>query len=243
MPNEAYMQNENNRILEPYPHSVMREVLDYIEKNRNIHVDIGRIPLNDKKTLDLFKKGNTEGVFGFCSPDMQKFLQQLKPNSFDDLMVLCALYGQEGMFRPAVFDMLPEYIERKTGKREIDNIHPDIEPIVSPTCGMIVYQDQVTEILSKIAGYSPEEAEKVRHMLAKRNPEKIAKLEPEFFCRCETRGYDRTATQKIWNLIIPYSELAGRKILVSIYTFTAYQFAYLKAHYKNEFCAAKTCAK
>ena len=193
--------------MEPYPLSTIQEILECIDKKKGVRVDIGRIPIDDKKTLDLFKNGDTEGVFGFGSADMQKYLKALQPNTFNDLMNLCALYGLEGMFRPATFEMLPKYIAIKTGKNKVDNIHPDAAPIISPTCGM----------------------------LAKRNPEQISKIEPEFFCRCETQGYDKKTVSKFWNLIFPYSGFVGRKTLVSIYTFVAYQFAYLKAHYKSEF--------
>lgn len=232
------MQSENNQVLEQYPISALRKTLDCIEEKRDISIDIGRIPLNDEKTLDLFKKGNTDSVFGFGSPDMQDFLKQLQPDNFNDLMILCALYGLEGMFRPACFDLLPEYIAKKTDKSKIDRIHPDLEPIILPTYGLIVYQDQVTEILREIAGYTPENAETTRRILAKKNPEKIAKLEPEFFCRCTAKGYNQQTTQRIWEALFPYAGQLGRRSLVSIYTFTAYQFAYLKAHYKSEFCAA-----
>ena len=232
------MQSENNQFLEPYPISALRKILDCIEEKRDASIDISRIPLNDEKTLDLFKKGNTDGVFGFGSLDIQNFLKQLQPESFNDLMVLCALYGLEGIFRPACFDLLPEYIARKTGKSEINCIHPDLETIILPTYGLIVYQDQVTEILREIAGYTPEAAETARRILAKKNPEKIAKLEPEFFCRCTAKGYNQQTAQKIWEALFPYAGQLGRRSLVSIYTFTAYQFAYLKAHHKSEFCAA-----
>lgn len=232
------MGNASRQIAEPDWLATMRKILDYVEEKRNISVDIARIPLNDKKTMDLFKNGDAEGVFGFGAPDIQNFLKQLQPDSFNDLMVLCALYGLEGMSRPACFNLLPEYIARKTGKREIDCIHPDLEPIISHTYGLVAYQEQVTEILCAIAGYTPEKAETARRILAKKNSEKIAKLEPEFFCRCEAKGYNRTAVRKIWNLIVPYAGQLGRRSLVSIYAFTACQFAYLKAHYKSEFCAA-----
>ncbi|MBR5412165.1 MAG: hypothetical protein IK114_03855 [Fibrobacter sp.] len=237
------MQSENNQVLEPYPISALRKILDCIEENKGVCVDISRVPLDDKKTLGLFKKGNTEGVFGFSSPDMQDVLKQLKPDSFNDLMILCALYGLEGMFRPAVFDMLPEYIARKTDKQKIDIIHPDLKSILSPTYGLIVYQDQVTEILCEIAGYNPENAETARRILAKKNPEKIAKLEPEFFSCCIARGYDRQTVSKIWDAMFPYAGQLGRRSLVSIYTFTAYQFTYLKAHYESEFYTATSKAK
>lgn len=232
------MQSENNQVLEPNPISALRKILDFIEEKRGVRVDIGRISLDDQETLELFKRGDTNGIFGFSSPDMQEFLKQLQPESFNDLMVLCALYGLEGMFRPACFDLLPEYIARKTGKSEIDCIHPDLEPIILPTYGLIVYQDQITEILREIAGYTPKNAETARRILAKKNPEKIAKLEPEFFCRCTAKGYNQQTAQRIWEALFPYAGQLGRRSLVSIYTFTAYQFAYLKAHYKSEFCAA-----
>ncbi len=102
------MQSENNLTLEPYPISVIRKILDCIEKNRNIRVDIGRIPLNDEKTLDLFRNGDTGGVFGFDSPDMQEYSKQLKPDSFEELMILCALCGPARAFRPATSDLITE---------------------------------------------------------------------------------------------------------------------------------------
>lgn len=237
------MQSEDNLILEPYPFSAMREILDCVEKNRNIRVDIGRIPLNDEKTLDLFRNGDTEGVFEFNAPDIQECSKLLKPDSFEELMILCALCGPAMSFRPETVDMVFEYIDRKRGECECDYIHPDIEQIISPTCGMIIYQEQVTDILCEIAGYPPENAEDVRHILAKRNPEKLSKLKPEFIYWCVTRGYDRQITLQIWDLLFIYAKHAVCKTLVSIYTFVAYQFAYLKAHYKSEFCSAITCAK
>lgn len=237
------MEKVSKKIAEPDWLSAMRKILDCIGEKRNVRVDIGRIPLNDKKTLNLFKKGDTEGVFGFGSPDMQKILKQVKPVNFDDLMALCALYGLEGKFRPAVFGMLPEYISRKTGEKKVDNIHPSLKPILAPTCGMILYQDQVAAILCKMAGYSPEDAEVIRYKLAKKHPDQMTKLEPEFFCRCYERKYSRRVTSRVWDLILPYAGLVGRRDLVSVYAFTAYQFAYLKAHYKSEFCAATIHAK
>ena len=236
------MQSEDNLILEPYPIYVMRKILNSIEKNRNIRVDIGRIPLDDKKTLDLFKRGDTDGVFGFDAPDIQECSKQLKPDSFEELMILCALCGPARAFRPATSDLIADYIDRKRGEWEYSCIHPDVEPIISATRGMIVYQEQVTDILCEIVGYPPENAAEVRHMLAKRNPEKMAKLEPEIICRCVDKGYNQQIALHIWDLLLLYTKPAVRKTLVSIYTFVAYQFAYLKAHYKSEFYFATTNA-
>ena len=236
------MQSENNLTLEPYPLSVMRKILDCVEKTQNIRVDISRIPLDDKKTLDLFRNGDTDGVFGFDSPDMQEYSKQLKPDSFEELMILCALCGPARAFRPTTSDLVTDYIDIKRGVWEYSGIHPDVEPIISATRGMIVYQEQVTDILCEIVGYPPENAEEVRHMLAKRNPEKMAKLEPEIICRCVDKGYNQQIALQIWNLLLLYTKPAVRKTLVSIYTFVAYQFAYLKAHYKNEFYFATTNA-
>ena len=224
------MKTQAKQIMEPGWLVAMRKTLDCIEQRDNIRVDIARIPLDDKKTLDLFKKGNTEGVFGFDSPDMQKILKRLKPDSFDDLMVLCALYRPETPSRPEIFDLLPEYIAKRRGKKEIDYIHPDLAPILSPTCGMLVYQEQVAEILCKMAGYTPEGAEEVRRILGKKNPSKFAMLEPEFFCKCEGKGYPRYAIERVWDLLLPNAGQTALKTYVSVFTFVAYQFAYLKAH-------------
>ena len=237
------MRSENNQLLEPYPLSTMRKILDCIETTQNIRVDISRIPLDDKKTLDLFRKGDTEGVFGFDSPDMQEYSKQLKPDSFEELMILCALCGPTRAFRPATSDLVTDYINIKRGVWEYSGIHPDVEPIISATRGMIVYQEQVTDILCEIVGYPPKNAAEVRRILAKRNPERISKLEPEFFCRCEAKEYDQQIAWQIWDLLLLYTKSAVRKTLVSIYTFLAYQFAYLKAHYKSEFYFATTNAK
>ena len=237
------MRSENNQLLEPYPLSVMRKILDCVEKTQNIRVDISHIPLDDKKTLDLFRNGDTDGVFGFDAPDIQEYSKQLKPDNFDELMILGALCGPARAFRPATSDLITEYIDRKWGECGYDGIHPDVEQLILPTRGMIIYQEQVTEILCKITGYPPENAEEVRHILAKRNPEKLSKLKPEFIYWCVTRGYDRQITLQIWDLLFIYAKHAVCKTLVSIYTFVAYQFVYLKAHYKSEFCSAITCAK
>jgi len=237
------MRSKNNQLLEPYPFSAMRKIMDCIEKTQNIRVGISRIPLDDKKTLDLFRNGDTDGVFGFDSPDMQEYSKQLKPDSFEELMTLCTLCGPARAFRPATSDLITEYINRKWGECGYDGIHPDVEQIILPTYGMIIYQEQVTEILCKITGYPPENAEEVRRILAKRNPERISKLEPEFFCQCEAKGHDQQIAWQIWELLFIYAKHAVCKTLVSIYTFVAYQFAYLKAHYKSEFYFATTNAK
>lgn len=236
-------QREKDLVLEPSPIFAMRKILDYTEKERDVHIDIGRIPLNDKKTLNLFKKGDTGGVFGFDSPDMQKILRRLKPDSFDDLMALCALYRPETLSRPELFELLPEYIARKTSEKKIAGIHRDVNPILSSMCGMIVYQEQMADILCKMAGYTPERAEDVRRMIGKRNPSKMAKLEPEFFYRCMERGYSRQATIRVWEQVLLSAGQAALKTYVSLFTFVAYQFAYLKAHYKSEFCTAAIQAK
>ena len=232
------MQSEDSLALEPYPISAMRKILDCIEKKWNIRVDIGLIPLDDRETLELFKKGDTDGVFGFDAPDIQEYSKQLKPDSFGELMILGALCGPARAFRPATSELITEYIDRKRGEWEYSCIHPDVEPIISATRGMIIYQEQVTGILCEIAGYTPKAAETARRILAKKNPEKIAKLEPEFFCRCVAKGYNQQMFQRIWDALFPYAGQLGRRSLVSIYTFVAYQFGYLKAHYKSEFCAA-----
>ena len=138
------MQSENNQVLGSYPISALRKILDYIEEKRGVKVDIGRIPLDNRETLELFKRGDTNGVFGFSSPDIQKYSKELKPNSFDELMILCAFCGPARTFRPSDAEMITEYIDRKSGELEYDGIHLDVEPIILPTCCIFVYHEQVT---------------------------------------------------------------------------------------------------
>ena len=217
--------------------SIIQDTVNMVKKNRSIELDMGHIPLDDKKTFDLLGKGMTTTVFQFESPGMQKYLRELKPTRIFDLIDMNALY------RPGPIDQIPHFIARKNGQEEIDCYHPDLEQVLGETYGVIVYQEQVMKLAQILGGYSLGGADNIRRIMAKKMPEKMAKLEPEFFRKCEERGYDHAVIDKIWKAVLPFCGYAFNKSHAAAYAYVAYQTAYLKAHYGPEYMAASMTSK
>ena len=212
--------------------SLIQDALALIKKVHHIDLDISHIPLDDKKTYELFGKGLTIGVFQFESPGMQKYLRELQPDRIGDLIAMNALY------RPGPIEQIPRFIRCKNGLEAIDCYHENLEPILKETYGVIVYQEQVMQIAQTLAGYSLGGADNIRRIMAKKMPEKMAKLEPEFFAKCEEHGYSKELVQKIWDVLLPFCNYAFNKSHAAAYAYVAYQTAYLKAHYGPEYMAA-----
>ncbi len=217
--------------------SIIQDTVSMVKKNRSIELDMGHIPLDDKETFDLLGKGMTTTVFQFESPGMQKYLRELKPTRIFDLIAMNALY------RPGPIDQIPHFIARKNGQEEIDCYHPDLEQVLGETYGVIVYQEQVMKLAQILGGYSLGGADNIRRIMAKKMPEKMAKLEPEFFRKCEEKGYDHDMIQKVWNAVLPFCGYAFNKSHAAAYAYVAYQTAYLKAHYGPEYMAASMTSK
>ncbi|MCF0222436.1 MAG: DNA polymerase III subunit alpha [Fibrobacter sp.] len=217
--------------------SIIQDTVNMVKKNRQIEVDMSRIPLDDKETFDLLSKGMTTTVFQFESPGMQKYLRELKPNRIADLIAMNALY------RPGPIDQIPHFIARKQGREEIDCYHPDLEPVLAETYGVIVYQEQVMKLAQILGGYSLGGADNIRRIMAKKMPEKMEKLTPEFFAKCEAKGYDHTMIQKVWDAVLPFCGYAFNKSHAAAYAYVAYQTAYLKTHYGPEYMAASMTSK
>ena len=217
--------------------SIIQDTVNMIKKNRGIDLDMGHIPLDDKKTFDLLGKGMTTTVFQFESPGMQKYLRELKPTRIFDLIAMNALY------RPGPIDQIPHFIARKNGKEEIDCYHPDLEQVLGETYGVIVYQEQVMKLAQILGGYTLGGADNIRRIMAKKMPEKMAKLEPEFFQKCLDKGYDRAMIQKVWDAVLPFCGYAFNKSHAAAYAYVAYQTAYLKANYGPEYMAASMTSK
>lgn len=217
--------------------SIIQDTVRMVKKNRKIDVDMAHIPLDDKETFELLSKGMTTTVFQFESPGMQKYLRELKPNRIGDLIAMNALY------RPGPIDQIPHFIARKLGKEEIDCYHPDLEPVLSETYGVIVYQEQVMKLAQILGGYTLGGADNIRRIMAKKMPEKMAKLEPEFFEKCINKGYDKAMIQKVWNAVLPFCGYAFNKSHAAAYAYVAYQTAYLKTHYGPEYMAASMTSK
>ena len=188
-------------------------------------IDINNIDLNDKKTLDLFKKAYTTGVFQFESDGMRSFLKALEVDSFDTLVDAIALY------RPGPREMIPEYIDRKKGKKKVTYLVKELEPILKSTYGIIIYQEQVLEILRTIGGYTYAQADLVRRAMSKKNYRIIENEKEKFTEGVINHGYDKSVAEELYNLIIKFSSYGFNKSHSVVYSLVAFQMAYLKTHY------------
>lgn len=212
--------------------TIIKDCLKRIQKNHHIKVDLNKIPLDDQNVFKLFWKGETAGIFQFESSGMTEYLKQLKPTTIEDLIAMNALY------RPGPMDNIPKYIARKHGLEEIDCYHEDLENILKPTFGIIVYQEQVMQIAQVLAGFSLGKADIVRRIMAKKKPEELEKIKPEWIEGAVSRGYSRELAEKLFDILVPFSNYAFNKSHSAAYAILAYQIAYLKTYYKIEFMAS-----
>lgn len=192
-----------------------------------------KIKINDKKTFDLFKSGDTDGVFMFESQGMKNYLRQLEPTSLSDLTALHALY------RPGSIDFIPAFIAAKANQEIINYIDSSLKGVLNETYGLIVYQEQVMQILHTAANYSLAEADLIRRELGKRQVYVIEKRRENFCDRAATNGYSDEGAQKIFDSLCIMAPYAFNKSHAFSYTTLAYRMAYLKAHYPKEFAQAR----
>ncbi len=169
----------------------MEQVLISIEKGQGKKIDIHSLPLNDKKTFELLRKGNTTGIFQLESEGMREVLRKLKPNEFEDIVAVNALY------RPGPMENIPIYIARKHGKKQVQYPHPNLKDILEITYGVIVYQEQIMQIASKMAGFSLGEADLLRRAVSKKNKQILVKERAHFISGMMNRGYDKMTANKI----------------------------------------------
>ena len=218
--------------------TVMRDTIENIEINQHKHIELGQIPLDDKETYQLLSRGDTLGVFQLDSDGMRGLLRQLKPDNFNDISALIALY------RPGPMDMNSHinYAKRKNGLQEITPIHPEVdEPlkgVLGETYGLIVYQEQVQSAARILAGYSLGRADVLRRAMGKKKPEVLAKEQGPFFQGMMDHGYSREAAQAVWDVFLPFAGYAFNKAHSAAYGLISYWTAYLKTHYPVEFMAA-----
>lgn len=212
--------------------SILKDAVENIEKNKEIKISINNIPLDDKKTYELFSKGLTIGVFQFESEGMQKYLRELKPNQFKDLIAMNALY------RPGPMDFIPKYINRKQGKEQVSYELPVMDEILKDTYGITVYQEQVMLLSQKLAGFTKGDADSLRKAMGKKELEGYDKMKELFLEGCQTNGFPQRTCEKIWNEWRAFASYAFNKSHSTCYAFLAYQTAFLKAHFPEEFMAA-----
>ena len=211
--------------------TIIKNILDLIEKNTQKKIDLNKIELNDAKVLDLFQKAKTVGIFQFESEGMKNFLRKLKPNSFLEIVSAIAL------FRPGPMENIDSFIRRKEGREKISYLHPDLEPILKETYGIIVYQEQIMQILVKIGGFSFAEADTIRRAMSKKKKEIILKGEEKFLSGAEQKGYSKALAKEIYDLILKFANYGFNKSHSVSYALIGYQMAYLRVYYPIYFLA------
>ncbi len=209
-------------------------VIDITVKLIGNNFDISKIPLDDKETFKLLQKGDTLGVFQLESSGMQRLITDLKPTCFEDLIALVALYRPG----PLGSGMVNDFIDRKHGKKEIEYPLPQLEEILKDTYGIILYQEQVMQIASKLAGYTLGEADILRRAMGKKKKEAMEEQRVIFVERSVKNGIDKQKAEYIFDLMAKFAEYGFNKSHSAAYAYIAYQTAYLKAHYKEYFLSA-----
>lgn len=208
--------------------TIMHNILKLIVK-KHPSFSLSSIPLDDAKTFEVFQKGDTDNIFQFESVGMKKFLKALLPSKFDDLVAANAL------FRPGPMQNIDEYIQRRHGKKQIVYLHKDLEPILKSTYGIIVYQEQIMQILSLMAGYSFAEADLVRRAMSKKKHDVMESEKIKFIKGSILRGYSEDTARKVYDLIVKFADYGFNKSHSVAYALVGYQMAYMKAHFKDLF--------
>ena len=212
--------------------SIIKDAVANVKSVHGIDVDIDAIPLDDAATYEVFARGDTTGLFQFESPGMKKHLRNLRPNRFEDLIAMNALY------RPGPMEYIPNFIARKQGQEPVTYEIPDMEEYLSDTYGITVYQEQVMLLSQKLAGFTGGEADTLRKAMGKKKRDVLDKMKPKFIEGCRERGHDSRICEKIWGDWEAFASYAFNKSHSTCYAYIAYQTGYLKAHYPSEFMAA-----
>jgi DNA polymerase-3 subunit alpha len=213
--------------------SIIKEALSNIKKSKGETIDINHIPIDDAKTYELYSKGQTVGTFQFESAGMQKYLRDLQPGKFEDLIAMNALY------RPGPMAYIPDFIARKHGKMDITYDFPEMEARLKDTYGITVYQEQVMLLSRDLAGFTRGQSDELRKAMGKKLVDKMEALHKKFIDGATANGFGPTEKlEKIWSDGAEFAKYAFNKSHATCYSWVSYQTAYLKAHYPAEFMAA-----
>ncbi len=212
--------------------TIIKDALTLIKQRFNITIDIDDIPLDDPKTYAMLQRGETNGIFQFESAGMQKYLKELKPDSFNDLIAMNALY------RPGPIAYIPNYIKRKHGKEEVVYELEGMDEFLKETYGITVYQEQVMRLSQKLANFTKGDADVLRKAMGKKDRGVLDKLKPKFVEGCKSNNHDVKVVDKVWTDWEAFASYAFNKSHSTCYAFVAFQTAYLKANYPAEFMAS-----
>ncbi|MEE9462848.1 MAG: DNA polymerase III subunit alpha [Bacteroidales bacterium] len=212
--------------------SIIKDAVEMIKVSKGADIDIGNLPLDDKKTFELYSRGETTGLFQFESDGMKRYLRELKPNRFEDLIAMNALY------RPGPMEYIPRFIKRKHGKEKIQYDLPQMEKFLKDTYGITVYQEQVMLLSQEMAGFTGGQADSLRKAMGKKNSRMMADLNEKFIEGCAKNDIQQKDADKIWKDWMAFAEYAFNKSHSTCYALVSYQTAWLKAHYPAEFMAS-----
>lgn len=212
--------------------TVIKRAVDWVKKIHGIELDMASVPLDDKPTYELMQEGNTSAIFQFESSGMRDVMKQIKPDRFEDLIAVISLY------RPGPMDNIPTYINRKHGREEIKYLHPDLEPILGETYGIMVYQEQVMKIAQVLGGYTLGGADKLRKVMGKKMRDEIPHQRQMFTEGAIKKGIDGEVAKTIFDQMEKFASYGFNKSHAAAYSLISYQTAYLKAHYPVEFMCA-----
>jgi len=212
--------------------SIIEETLKRIYAIRGKNIDIDKIPLDDPKVYTLLQEGDTTGVFQLESSGMRRYLRELTPTEFEDIIAMVALY------RPGPMELIPEYIARKHGKREIVYVHPKLEPILQNTQGICIYQEQLMQIARDLAGFSMGEADVLRKAVGKKIESLLMEQQEKIVSGMMKNGIPKQVANQLWEWVLPFAHYGFNRSHSACYATIAYQTAWLKANYPLEFMSA-----
>ena len=212
--------------------SELKEAVKNVKESKGIDIDLDTIPIDDELTYELYQKGQTIGTFQFESAGMQKYLRELHPTVFEDLIAMNALY------RPGPMDYIPDFINRKNGRAEIKYDIPCMEKYLKDTYGITVYQEQVMLLSRQLADFTRGESDALRKAMGKKKKDIVDAMKPKFIEGGKKNGHDPAVLDKIWSDWEKFASYAFNKSHATCYSWVAYQTAYMKAHYPAEFMSA-----
>jgi len=212
--------------------TIIKDALINIKKSKNIDIDIDQIPLNDEAAFNIFRNGQTMGIFQFESEGMRTHLKNLRPTTIDDLIAMNALY------RPGPMDQIPSYIARKHGLEKVAYPHQALENVLKSTYGILVYQEQIMQCAQIIGGFTLGRADILRKAMGKKDYKTMMKMKPEFIEGASLKNIDSEKAEKLFDLMETFANYGFNRSHAAVYSILAYQTAYLKAHYTAPFMAA-----
>ncbi|HZO40541.1 MAG TPA: DNA polymerase III subunit alpha [Methylomirabilota bacterium] len=212
--------------------TVLANTVALIKESRGLQLDLDRLPLDDKKTYEMLSDAKTFGVFQLESSGMRDALRGLKPEQLEDLIAMVSLY------RPGPMELIPDFVQRKHGRSKITYEHPAMEKFTRETYGIMVYQEQIMQIASEMAGFTMGEADILRRAMGKKDRELMAKQREKFIAGCRERNTVPAKAERVWELMEKFAGYGFNKSHAAAYGLVAYQTAYFKANYPVEFMAA-----